>query len=66
MFRYNICFSFYRDLAARNCLVFSNKDSKQNDQKIIVKIGDFGLATELYSTDYYKHKGHKPLPLRCN
>lgn len=55
---------YFRDLAARNCLVFSNEDA-ESDRVIITKIGDFGLAKELYAYEYYKHKGDKPLPLRC-
>ena len=35
----------HRDLATRNCLV---------GQKLIVKIGDFGMSRDLYSSDYYK------------
>ena len=36
-----------------------------NGKKIIVKIGDFGLARELYFNDYYMLNGSKPLPVRC-
>lgn len=35
----------HRDLATRNCLV--------GDQ-IVVKIGDFGMSRDVYSTDYYR------------
>lgn len=39
---------FCRDLAARNCLV-----THENERRI-VKIGDFGLAREVYGKDYYR------------
>ena len=35
----------HRDLATRNCLV---------GDKLTVKIGDFGMSRDVYSTDYYK------------
>lgn len=35
----------HRDLATRNCLV---------GEKHTVKIGDFGMSRDVYSTDYYK------------
>jgi len=35
----------HRDLATRNCLVAD---------QLIVKIGDFGMSRDIYSTDYYK------------
>ncbi|KAG8145132.1 hypothetical protein E2320_013502, partial [Naja naja] len=34
----------HRDLATRNCLVGVN---------LLVKIGDFGMSRDVYSTDYY-------------
>lgn len=37
---------------------------EQSDRKMLVKIGDFGLARELYSRNYYKNDGDKPLPVR--
>eukprot|EP00731_Ephydatia_muelleri_P032302 Em0023g809a len=48
----------HRDLAARNCLV----SSKGSDR--VVKIGDFGLAKDLYSSDYYQVEGQRKLPVR--
>ena len=39
----------HRDLAARNCLVSSSDPSKRR-----VKIGDFGLARDIYKNDYYR------------
>ncbi|CAF0973988.1 unnamed protein product [Brachionus calyciflorus] len=54
----------HRDLAARNCLIH-----KENDI-LTVKLADFGLAREIYSSnnkkDYYKQINdvHKLLPIR--
>ena len=48
-----------RDLAARNCLV-SGRDPTVRK----VKIGDFGLARDIYKNDYYRKEGEGLLPVR--
>lgn len=45
----------HRDLAARNCMV--SKD-------LVCKIGDFGMARDIYETDYYKIGKRGLLPIR--
>ena len=35
----------HRDLATRNCLV---------EDGLVVKIGDFGMSRDIYTTNYYK------------
>lgn len=45
----------HRDLAARNCMVSGNRT---------VKIGDFGMARDVYETDYYKKESKGLLPVR--
>ncbi|XP_030044091.1 high affinity nerve growth factor receptor [Microcaecilia unicolor] len=45
----------HRDLATRNCLVGNN---------MVVKIGDFGMSRDIYSTDYYRVGGRTMLPIR--
>lgn len=49
----------YRDLAARNCLV-----STTDPRNMVVKIGDFGLARDIYKHDYYRKEGEGLLPVR--
>ncbi|XP_070569168.1 proto-oncogene tyrosine-protein kinase ROS-like [Ptychodera flava] len=49
----------HRDLAARNCLV-SHRDPRFRS----VKIGDFGLARDIYKNDYYRKEGEGLLPVR--
>ncbi|XP_048459316.1 proto-oncogene tyrosine-protein kinase ROS-like [Rhincodon typus] len=51
----------HRDLAARNCLV-SIKEYNSTNRK--VKIGDFGLARDIYKNDYYRKEGEGLLPVR--
>ncbi|XP_069031425.1 high affinity nerve growth factor receptor [Embiotoca jacksoni] len=45
----------HRDLATRNCLV---------GEALVVKIGDFGMSRDIYSTDYYRVGGRTMLPIR--
>ncbi|XP_063955645.1 BDNF/NT-3 growth factors receptor-like isoform X2 [Lytechinus pictus] len=45
----------HRDMATRNCLV---------GDRLIVKIADFGMSRDVYSTDYYRVGGHTMLPVR--
>ncbi|XP_071055369.1 proto-oncogene tyrosine-protein kinase ROS isoform X1 [Onthophagus taurus] len=49
----------HRDLACRNCLVSSTDSASR-----IVKIGDFGLARDIYKNDYYRKEGEGLLPVR--
>ncbi|XP_075563747.1 proto-oncogene tyrosine-protein kinase ROS [Pelecanus crispus] len=51
----------HRDLAARNCLV-SVKEYDSSSR--VVKIGDFGLARDIYKNDYYRKRGEGLLPVR--
>ncbi|VDN02334.1 unnamed protein product [Thelazia callipaeda] len=45
----------HRDLAARNCMV---------DEFDTVKIGDFGMARDVYYHEYYRPAGKRLMPVR--
>eukprot|EP00128_Syssomonas_multiformis_P014976 Colp12_sorted_trinity150504_noHs@21578 len=45
----------HRDLAARNCMVAAD---------LTVKIGDFGLARDVYDSDYYQQAGARAMPIK--
>ena len=45
----------HRDLSARNCLVGTN---------YTVKVADFGMSQNLYSSEYFKITGRAILPIR--
>ncbi|XP_009904369.2 proto-oncogene tyrosine-protein kinase ROS [Dryobates pubescens] len=51
----------HRDLAARNCLV---SEKHYGSSSRVVKIGDFGLARDIYKNDYYRKRGEGLLPVR--
>lgn len=52
----------HRDLACRNCLVAEGGDYHRC--RCVVKIGDFGLARDVYRSDYYRKVGAGLLPIR--
>lgn len=70
----------HRDLATRNCLVQienavdgeslqeegggGGNQSPQQQMRRVVKIGDFGLARDIYRNDYYRKEGEGLLPVR--
>uniref|UniRef100_A0AC35U7T4 Receptor protein-tyrosine kinase n=1 Tax=Rhabditophanes sp. KR3021 TaxID=114890 RepID=A0AC35U7T4_9BILA len=49
----------HRDIAARNCLI-----SSANVPSRVTKIADFGLARDVYVSDYYKVNESDMLPVR--
>jgi len=53
----------HRDLACRNCLVTESAGGL-TDRRRTVKIGDFGLARDIYKSDYYRKEGEGLLPVR--
>lgn len=50
--------NFCRDIAARNCLLTSRGPGR------VVKIADFGMARDIYRSDYYKKGGKAMLPIK--
>lgn len=50
----------HRDLACRNCLV-----SARDRENRVVKIGDFGLARDIYKNDYYRKVTRNSFEKRC-
>lgn len=54
----------HRDIAARNCLVKHLTLDDSSGRGRVVKIGDFGLARDIYKNDYYRKEGEGLLPVR--
>uniref|UniRef100_A0A913IBI9 Tyrosine-protein kinase receptor n=1 Tax=Strongyloides stercoralis TaxID=6248 RepID=A0A913IBI9_STRER len=49
----------HRDIAARNCLIGGTNRSNR-----IAKIADFGMARDIYKSDYYRKGGKAMLPVK--
>ncbi|XP_076834752.1 tyrosine-protein kinase receptor isoform X2 [Brachyhypopomus gauderio] len=48
----------HRDIAARNCLLTCPGPER------VAKIGDFGMARDIYRANYYRKGGHAMLPVK--
>lgn len=48
----------HRDIAARNCLLTTKAPGRT------VKIADFGMARDIYRSDYYRKGGKAMLPIK--
>ncbi|XP_023684004.1 tyrosine-protein kinase receptor isoform X1 [Paramormyrops kingsleyae] len=48
----------HRDIAARNCLLTCSGPRR------VAKIGDFGMARDIYRASYYRKGGHAMLPVK--
>nr|XP_045013017.1 leukocyte tyrosine kinase receptor isoform X2 [Jaculus jaculus] len=48
----------HRDIAARNCLLSCTGPSR------VAKIGDFGMARDIYRASYYRKEGRALLPVK--
>lgn len=48
----------HRDIAARNCLLTCKGPGR------VVKIADFGMARDIYRSDYYRKGGKAMLPIK--
>ncbi|XP_076300861.1 anaplastic lymphoma kinase isoform X1 [Lasioglossum baleicum] len=48
----------HRDIAARNCLLTCKEIGR------VVKIADFGMAKDIYRSDYYRKGGKAMLPIK--
>ena len=54
----------HRDLAARNVFVTPEVADEEDQSRMVLKIGDFGLSRDLHHRDYYRSGQHSELPLK--